>query len=101
MLGNLLDAAVQVADDALKAHYLLAIEPQDHAQHAMGRGMLRAHVDDEFVRIEERLVGRVEVENVWIAHCVLLGPWSLVSRYCPLSIPKLICTHSLSCCRMP
>jgi len=59
----------------------------------MGRGMLRAHVDDEFVRIEERLVGRVEVENVLDRSLRLTWPLVvLVSRYCPLSIPKLICT---------
>ena len=54
---------MQVADDALEAHHLFAVEPQDDAQHAVGRGMLRPHVDDELVGIEKRFVGRFEIQR--------------------------------------
>ena len=61
VLGNFFDAAVQVSDDALEAHDLFAVESQNHAEHAMGRGMLRAHVDDELVGVEKRFVVRFDV----------------------------------------
>ena len=35
---------------------------QNHAQHAMRRRMLRAHVDDEFVGVEKGLLVVVEFE---------------------------------------
>ena len=79
VLGNLLYAAMQVSDHALEAHDLLAIQPQNDAQHAMGRGMLRPHVDDELVGIEKCLVRRFQIERrecVRIAHvfaCLLLS----------------------------
>ena len=56
VLANFLDAAVQIADDALEAQNFFAIEPQNDAQHAVRGGMLRAHVDDELVGIKKSLV---------------------------------------------
>ena len=53
---------MEVADHALGAQDLLAIQLQDYAQHAMGRGMLRAHIDDEFVGVEKSFVGLAEFQ---------------------------------------
>ena len=54
VLAELLDAAMQVADDDLGVDHLLAIEAQHHAQHAVRAGMLRSHVDDQLFRVEHR-----------------------------------------------
>ena len=62
MFGDLFHAAVQVADDALEAHNLLAVESQDHAQHAVSGGMLRTHIDDEFVGVKESVLAFLEVQ---------------------------------------
>ena len=70
VLGNLLDAAVQVSDDALKPQDFFAVKSQDNAQYAMGRRMLRAHVDYKLVRVKKRLVGHVEIER---RECVGIG----------------------------
>ena len=48
VLGDLLHAAMQVADDALGAQHLLAVELEDDAQHAVRGRVLRAHVEDQF-----------------------------------------------------
>src|SRR5581483_7771160 len=110
VLGNLLDAAMQVSDDALKPKNLLTVEPQDDAQNAMGRRMLRPHIDDQLVRIEKRLLGSVEIKRRECFRIGHLGCWCCYVNlcvpcgersHCPLSIPRLICTHSLSCCRIP
>ena len=61
VLGDFFHAAVQVSDDALGAQNLFAVKLQDDAQHAMRSRMLRAHVDDEFVRIEIGLLGSFEI----------------------------------------
>ena len=63
---------------------------QDDAQHAVRGRMLRPHVEDEFVAVKKRFVG-------------VSGPAARVRRiahfgaclaHCPLSMPRLICTHS-------
>ena len=46
LLARLLHAGVQVPDDGLGAQHRLAVELEHEAQHAVGRGVLRAHVDD-------------------------------------------------------
>ena len=46
VLGDLLHAAVQVADDALGPQDLLAVQLEDDAQHPVRGGVLRAHVED-------------------------------------------------------
>jgi hypothetical protein len=46
VLGDLLHAAVQIADDAIRPQNLLAVQLQDDAQHSVGRGVLRPHVED-------------------------------------------------------
>ena len=47
VLGVLLDAGVQEADTRTNLRHGLAVALHHHPQHAMGRGVLRAHVDDE------------------------------------------------------
>ncbi len=56
VLGDFLHSAMEVADHALGAQNLFAVQLQDDAQHAVGGRMLRAHVDDEFVGIEKGFV---------------------------------------------
>ena len=84
MLADLFDAAMQVADDAFEAQNFFAVEPQNHAQHAVGRGMLRSHVDDQLVGVEKRLVGRFEIEsaraNVRVGHSSLTAGYSRFLR---------------------
>ena len=46
VFADLLHAAMQIADDALGAVDLLAVQLQDHAQHAVSGRVLRTHVDD-------------------------------------------------------
>src|SRR6202051_4611081 len=103
MFANLLEAAGQAPDNTLEAKNFFPVQPQDHAQHAVGGRMLRAHIDDKLVGIKKRLLGSFKVERreraVPVRHSILTGNLTLL--YCPLSIPRLICTHSLSCCRMP
>ena len=53
VLAQLLDAAVDVADDDVGVDHPLAVEPQHHPEHAMRAGVLRAHVDDELVGVED------------------------------------------------
>ena len=101
VLGDFFHAAVQVSDDALGAENFFAVELQDDAQHAVRRRMLRSHVDDEFVRIEIGLLGSFEIEVGKRVGREVVRAVVLAIAHCPLSIPRLICTHSLSCCRMP
>ncbi len=56
VLAQLLDAAMEIADDDVGVDDLLAVETQHHAQHAVRAGMLRAHVDHELVGVEHRAV---------------------------------------------
>ena len=49
LLGQLLLAAVQVADDRDDVLDELAVEGDDEAQHAVRAGVLRPHVDDDLV----------------------------------------------------
>ncbi len=44
-LAQLLDSAVQVAEHRVEVDHALAIYLEDNAEHAMGRGMLRAEID--------------------------------------------------------
>ena len=53
VLGNLLHAAMEVTDHALRPQNLFAVQFQNHTQHAVRRRMLRAHVDDELGGIEK------------------------------------------------
>ena len=46
LLTGLLHTGMQVADDRLAPQHRLALEFQHQAQHPMGGGVLRAHVDD-------------------------------------------------------
>ena len=62
VFADLFHAAVQVADDAFQAKNFFAVEPQNHAQHAMRGGMLRAHIDDEFIGIQKRLLVSCQIE---------------------------------------
>ena len=44
-LAQFLGAAVQVPDVRLNVNDFLAVHPEHHAEHAMGGGMLRPHVE--------------------------------------------------------
>ena len=57
LLGELLFAAVQVADDGDDVLDELPVERDDQAQHAVRAGMLRPHVDDHFVEGQALDVG--------------------------------------------
>ena len=57
-----LDAAVKISNHAFQAKNFFAIEAQNHAQHAVRGRMLRAHVDDELIGIQERLLMGFEIE---------------------------------------
>ena len=46
VLAQLLDAAVEVAQDRIEVHDLLAVELEDDPEHAVRRRVLRAHVDE-------------------------------------------------------
>src|SRR5579864_8241335 len=49
VLGNFFYSAVEVAYYALSAKDLLAVELEDYTQHSVGRGVLRAHINDELI----------------------------------------------------
>jgi len=51
-LPDLLVVAVEVAHDRLQAFHRLAVERDDHAEHAVCAGMVRAEVDDQAVGLE-------------------------------------------------
>ena len=54
VLAELLDAAVEVAEDRVEVDDLLAVELEDDPQHAVGRRVLGAHVD-EHLAVAERV----------------------------------------------
>ena len=54
VLAQLLDAAMEVAEDRVEVDDLLAVELEDDPQHAMGGRVLRAHVD-EHLAVAERV----------------------------------------------
>ena len=54
VLAQLLDAAVEVAEDRVEVDDLLAVELEHDPQHAVGRRVLRAHVD-EHLAVAERV----------------------------------------------
>src|SRR5438552_15905174 len=85
VFGDLLYATMQVADNAFRAEDFFAIQLQNDAQHAVSGRMLRAHIDYELVGIEKGLLALLQFQR------------RATIRHLPLSIPKLICTHSLSC----
>ena len=55
---------MQVADDALGAQHLLAVELQDDAQHPVRRRVLRPHVEHHLGGVEKGLVLGIEIEVV-------------------------------------
>ena len=59
LLGDLLVAAVQVADHRDDVLDELAVQGDHEAQHAVRAGVLRAHVDDDLVELETVHVGAV------------------------------------------
>ena len=54
VLAQLLDAAMEVAEDRVEVDDLLAVELEDDPEHAVGRRVLRAHVD-EHLAVAERV----------------------------------------------
>ncbi len=53
-LARLLDAGMQIANIRRQRNHRLAIDLQHQPQHAMGRRMLRTHVDDHRVVVRGR-----------------------------------------------
>ena len=54
VLAELLDAAMEVAEDRIEVDDLLALELQDDPEHAVGRRVLGSHVD-EHLAVAERV----------------------------------------------
>ena len=54
VLAQLLDAAMEVAEDGVEVDHLLAVELEHDPQHAVGGRMLRPHVD-EHLAVAERV----------------------------------------------
>ena len=52
VLAQLLDAAVEVAEDRVEVDDVLAVELQDDSQDAVGRGVLGTHVDEHLAVAE-------------------------------------------------
>ena len=63
VLAQLLDAAMEIAEHRVEVDDLLAVELEDDPQDAVGRRVLRAHVDEHLAVAE-----RVELG-------LTLGPW--------------------------
>ena len=53
VLGDLLHAAMEITDIAIEIDDGFAIEPEDHAQHAVRRRVLRAHVQHHLRAVEQ------------------------------------------------
>ena len=83
-LADFLHPAVQVADDAFRTDDFFPVELQLDAQHAVGGGVLRAHVEDDFIGAQYG-----GADGGCLSH-----------DYCPLSIPRFSFTQATSCWRM-
>ena len=66
LLGRLLHAGVQVADDRLGAQHGLAVELDHESEHAVRRRVLGPHVDDHGL-----VVGLLDVDVVGVEHHAL------------------------------
>ncbi len=55
VFADLLEAAVQIADVGDATDHRLAVELEHQTQHAVGRGMLRADVDEHVLAVEPGL----------------------------------------------
>ena len=91
MLRNFFHAAVQIPDHALGTDHALAIELELHAQHAVRGGMLRPHVQDQFIRAEQRLLLPCNVRDGVVRH----------ARYWLLFIGRFRCPGFLSPTQYP
>jgi len=76
VLAQLLDAPMQVAEDRVEIDDLLAVELEDHSEHAMGRRMLGSHVEEHLavpqgvelgLALRARRVRRHRLEDAEIA----------------------------------
>ena len=65
VLHVLLDAGVQVADAAAGLGDRLALELEDQPEHAVGRRVLRTHVDDDALLDVRRRVPSVIESQSW------------------------------------
>ena len=52
VLAQLLDAAMEVAQDRVEVDDLLAVDLEDDAQHAVGGGVLGSHVEEQLAVLE-------------------------------------------------
>ena len=81
-LHVLLDAGVQVADAAAGLGHRLALELEDQPQHAVGRRVLRAHVDDDpLVGLVGRCPATMESQSWPVT--VKTRPWRGVRSVAP------------------
>ena len=80
VLRVLLDAGVEVADDRLAPDHGLAVELQEQAEHPVGRGVLRTHVDDH--RLLTDLAGGVVADlRTMASELVASGTHLLTGRH--------------------
>ena len=68
LLAGLLHAGVQVADDRLAPQHRLALQLEHQAQHAVGRRVLRTHVDDHRLVVVGVLREVAELGRLGLAH---------------------------------
>jgi len=80
---------VEIPYDALRADDALAIEFEFDAKDVMGGGMLRPHVDDEFIGTEER-IGFLRGVFVDCVSQNFHPTW-------PLWMPRFSWTQAMSC----
>ena len=67
---------VEVADHGVRVDYCFPVELEDETQHAVGRGVLRAHVDDQCVLAgarDDRVPVLAADENLRLTHESLPG----------------------------
>src|SRR5256714_1119397 len=72
VLRDLLHAAVQEPYVAVEVNDGLAVEPQDDAQDAVRRGVLRPHVQDHFGVVEQRLL---RCRDFYLVHKFVNRKW--------------------------
>ena len=99
-LGELFVAAVHVAHDRLGRHDLLTVELDEHAQRAVGRGVLRADVEGHALGLElevDACVGclRRDVAQLFaFGHGHAASPPSVPASASPSSVSPGICSTS-------
>ena len=99
VLADLLDAAVEVAQDGVEVHDALAVDLEDDAQDAVRRGVLRPEVDEHLAVAEG-----VELGLALRARRAAAGwrrRWWPASGPAPRGRPGSGCASAPSSCRAP